>query len=245
MVTLRLRFGLDSMPDDTKDKRIAPKISRLAAPAAPDISAERKPLLSAFIFNFNLSLALSNKDRQFIFNVIRKAEDAFDEYCRAVNSLGEYVAARGLKLSPYFSAMRHFEHCVAHVYQAVCCYNALVEPWAGEKQFDRGDGSILERVHIIHTAIKHMDERFERGSLRDESSFALFATGGSKSVADHDAADIANVPMWLTNDGLECAKGMVTYVELAQEIRELCREAENLANITPGKKKATCNEPSG
>lgn len=246
MVTLRMKFGLDTIPDDTKDQQIAPKISRLTAPAAPDISAERKPLLNAFIFNFKLSLALSNKDRQFIFNVIRKAEDAFEEYCRAVDSLREYVAARGMKLSPYFSAVGQFEHCVAHVYLAVCCYNALVKPWAGEKQFDRGDGSILERIHIIHTVVKHMDERFERGRVRDESSFALFATGGSNPVPDHDAADIANVPMWLTNEGLECAKGMVTYIELAQEIRDLCREAENLAKIIPGEKKETMsNEPTG
>ena len=34
MVTLRIGYGLDAMPDDTKDKVIAPKISRLAAPAA-------------------------------------------------------------------------------------------------------------------------------------------------------------------------------------------------------------------
>jgi hypothetical protein len=241
MVTLRIRYGLDAMPDDTKDKVIAPKISRLAAPAAPDISAERKPLLNAFILNFKLSLALSNKNRQFLFNVIRKAEDAFDEYCRAVDSLREYVASRGQKLSHYFSAMRHFEHCVAHVYQAVCCWNALVETWGGEKQFDRGDGSILQRIHIIHTEIKHMDDRFEKGNRSEANSFALFATknDGTGSIGDEDAADITNVPMWLTDDGLECAKATLTYVELAQEIRELCWEAENLADITPGKKKAT------
>jgi hypothetical protein len=94
MAILRIHSGLDTMPDDTKDKVIAPKISRLRAPAAPDISAERKPLLDALILNFTLSLTLSNKNRQFTFNVIRKAQDAFEEYCRAVHSLNEYVAAR-------------------------------------------------------------------------------------------------------------------------------------------------------
>jgi hypothetical protein len=241
MVTLRIQYGLDAMPDDTKDKLIAPKISKLAAPAAPAISAERKPLLNAFISNFKLSLSLSNKNRQFLFNVIRKAEDAFDEYCRAVDSLGEYVAARGLKLSPYFSAMRHFEHCVAHVYQAVCCWNALVETWGGEKQFDSGDGSIMERIHIIHTEIKHMDERFEKANRSEANSFALFAArnDGTGSMGDKDAADVTNVPMWLTDDGLECAKARVTYAELAEEIRQWYREAEKLANITPEKRKAT------
>jgi hypothetical protein len=36
--------------------------------------------------------------------------------------------------------------------------NALSDTWDGQKQFDRGGGSILERVHIIHNEIKHMDE---------------------------------------------------------------------------------------
>src|SRR6266481_9075853 len=122
-----------------------------------------KPLLDAFILNFTLSLTLSNKNRQFTFNVIRKAQDAFDEYCRAVDSLKEYAAARpaeqdnllgkrtfvrGLALPPYFSAVRHFEHCVAHLYQAVRCLNALSRTLGGEKQFDHGDGSVLERIQI-------------------------------------------------------------------------------------------------
>jgi hypothetical protein len=241
MVTLRIRCGLDTMVDDAKDKFIAPKISRLAAPAVPDISAEWGHLLNAFILNFDLALVLSNKHRQLLFNVIRKADDAFEEYCRAASSLKDYVAARGVTLSHYFSAIRHFEHCLAHLYQAVCCMNALTDTWGGEKQFNRGDGSILERVHIIHTDIKHMDERFEKGAFGDANSFALFATksDGTKTIANDDAAGIANVPMWLTDDGLECAKAAITYRELAQEICELRQEAKNLARITPNVKKPT------
>jgi hypothetical protein len=232
MAILRIHGGLDAMPDDTKDKVIAPKISRLRSPAAQDISAERKPLLNAFILNLKLSLTLSNKNRQFMFNVIRKTQDAFEEYCRAVDSLKEYVSAGRLTLSPYFSAVRHFEHCVAHLYQAVRCSNALSRTWSGEKQFDHVDGSVLERIHIVHTEIKHMDERFEGGNLRGETSFALFArkSDGTKSIGVKEAVGIANVPMWLTNDGLECAKASVTYAELAEEIRQWYREAEKFAN---------------
>jgi hypothetical protein len=86
-----------------------------------------------------------------------------------------------------------------------------------------------------------MDERFENGSLADANSFSLLATksDGTNSVAVKDAADIENVPMWLTEDGLECSKASVTYAELAEEIRQWYREAEKLANITPEKNKAT------
>jgi hypothetical protein len=229
------------MVDDAKDKFIAPKISRLAVPAIPDISAEWEHLLNTFISNFDLALVLSNKQRQLVFNVIRKADDAFEEYCRAAGSLKDYVTGHGLTLSDYFSAIRHFEHCLAHVYQAVRCINALNVTWGGEKQFNCGDGSILERVVIIHNQIKHMDARFENGDFCDANSFALFATksDGTKTIGNEDAADIANVPMWLTDDGLECAKAAITYRELAQEIRELCQEAKNMARTTPNAEKPT------
>lgn len=241
MVTLRIRCGLDTMADDAKDKFIAPKISHLGAPAVPDISAEWGHLLNAFILNFDLALALSNKHRQLLFNVIRKADDAFEEYCRAASSLRDYVTPRGRALSHYFSAIRHFEHCLAHLDQAVRCMDTLTKTWGGEKQFNHDDGSILERVRIIHNRIKHMDERFEKGDFGNENSFVLFATksDGTKTIANDDVAGIANVPMWLTDDGLECAKAAITYRELAQEIRELCQEAKNLARITPNVKKPT------
>lgn len=234
MAILRLRGSLDTMPDETKDKIIAPKISSLVAPTAPDISKERRSVLNAFIWNFHLSLALSNKKRQLVFNIIRKAQDAFDEYCSAVGSLGDHVQAQGRSVSHYFSAMRHFEHCLAHLYQAVRCLNVLSKSGHGERQFDRGDNSILERIHKIHSAIKHMDSRFENGNLSDKSSFELFATKKDGTV--FSVGDITNVPMWLTNDGLECSAASVTYVEIAKEIRELYRDAEGLATIVPGEK---------
>jgi len=241
MAILRFRFGLDAMVDDTKDKLIAPKISKLRKPAPPDISAERKAWLNALILNFDLSMILSNKNRQFLFNIVRKTEDAFDEYCLGVDNLKDYISAPTISLPHYFSAVRHFEHCLAHLCQATRCMNALTANWQGEKQFAHRDGSVLERVVDIHNAIKHMDERFEKGNLSNEVSFVLFATKGdsTKSIADANVASTANLTMWLTDDGLECGKVLLTYAELAQEIREWCREADNLANIKPPIKKTS------
>jgi len=232
MAKLVIRFGLDTMVPDTKDKLIAPKISTLAAPKIPDISAERKQFVAAFVLNFDLSLSITNRHRQLLFNIIRKAEDALDEYCRAAESLNDYVKRRGLTLQPYFAALRSFEHCVAHLYHAVCCMNALSEIWHGQKQFDRDDGSILQRVYLVHTEIKHMDERFARGSVADETSFMLL----SRTRSEADTATTANVPIWLTDEGIECAKAHITYTELAQELSELCQEAGRLATLKPHQK---------
>jgi hypothetical protein len=82
MAKLVIRFGLDTMVPGTKDKLIAPRISTLVAPNIPHISGERKQFVAAFVLNFSLSLAMTNGHRQLLFNIVRKAEDAADEYCR-------------------------------------------------------------------------------------------------------------------------------------------------------------------
>jgi hypothetical protein len=85
-----------------------------------------------------------------------------------------------------------------------------------------------------------MDERFANGALGDETSFVLFAVKGegTKSHPPETATGIANIPMWLTDDGIECAKGRLSYAELAQELRELHHEAEKLATIRAEMKKS-------
>ena len=96
------------------------------------------------------------------------------------------------------------------------------------------DGSVLERVYLVHSEIKHMDERFTQGRAAHETSFKLL----SRTSSDADTAITANVPMWLTDDGIECAKANVTYAELAGEAgRELCQEAGRLATLEPNQKR--------
>jgi hypothetical protein len=239
MAKLIFQFGIDAIPDETRDKVIAPKLSKLARPRVVDISAERKHPLSVFILNMDLSLVARNKHRQLIFNIVRKAEDAFDEYCLATNSLRAHLTAPKSTVSHYFSAVRHFEHCLAHLYQAVCCLNSLTSSWGGPRQFDSGDGSILERIYIIHTEIKHMDNRFQNGKFANENTLKLFATS---RVATNISDRVGSLPMWLTDDGLECPEAAVSYQELAQEIRELCEEAERFARMTTERKGANTSK---
>jgi hypothetical protein len=233
MALLVIRSGLDRMVSDAKDKLIAPKISLLRKPSVPDISADRRQLLCTFISNDRLSLGVSNKHRQLLFNLARKAEDTLEEYCLGADNLRGYIAAPKISPHHYFSAVRHFEHCLAHLYQAVRCMNALSVPFGGEKQFDPGDGSILERVCLMHNEIKHMDARFESSTFANKTSFESFAikNNSGKSNSEADAASIANLPMWLTDAGLECGKASITFGELAQEIRELSQQVESLTTI--------------
>lgn len=228
MARLHIRIVLDAMPDNTKDALIAPKISQLVSPEIPEIAAD-KHLVGIFVLNPKLAIGISNKNRQLLFNLIRKADDATGEYMAAAEDLNAFLQGRKLALSPYFSSLRHWEHCVGHLYQAVRCMNSLNSGWGGEKQFERGDGSILERVQIVHNAIKHMDDRFENGNLADRNSFSLFASPDGTGRGNIPSTE--TIPMWLTNVGLECANAKVSYSEIAQEIQELRQEAYKMATI--------------
>lgn len=234
MATLKIKFGLDSFPAETKDRLIAPKISELTEPNIPDITASRIYPLNVFIMNFELSLAISNKNRQLIFNILRKGQDAFDEYCEGRENLFSYTRSDKKKVVSYFAAVRNFEHCLAHVYQTVRCMNSLANTWGGPRQFDHGDGSILERVNILHNEIKHMDVRFEQGNCPDEISFKTLAEKPGEANTKRIVAP--NIPVWLTDDALECGRTRVTYEELSQEILEILEDAGNLAGIQPKRK---------
>lgn len=230
METIRFVFGLDSMVPETKNFLIAPKISELNAPILPDISAARGYPLSAFVLNIDVSLILPNLKRQCCFNFIRNAEAAFEEYGEARAALLSFVENRGRSVEPYFHALRNFEHCLAHLYHATLSLNQL----STEKQFSAGDKSVLDRAAILHSHVKHMGEKYQQGSIRDEVSFHLVAkrSDGSGSIKFR-AEDAANVPMWLTNDRIECRQAALTYLELSAEIEAFYDEALKIANLHP------------
>jgi len=97
-----------------------------------------------------------------------------------------------------------------------------------------GDGSVLDRATVLHNHIKHMDGKFGEVSVRDEQSFKLFAvrSDGSENLS-YKQHDVANVGVWLLNEGLECREVRLTYTELAQELVAFSDEAERIANLTP------------
>jgi hypothetical protein len=86
-----------------------------------------------------------------------------------------------------------------------------------------------------------MEEQYSKVAIRDEISFNLFATrgDGSKSVA-FKIGDAANVPIWITNEGLECRKANLTYSDLAEEVMSTLREAVKIAVLEPPKAKSSC-----
>lgn len=234
MVEIVIKFPFSCMAPEFKNIVIAPKLSEFVAPQFVDISKHKKYILSTFITNSDLSLVLPNVLRQLIFNFIRTTEGAFDEYVAATKDLEKYLETKHLHVEFYFSALRHFEQTLAQLYEAVNCMNSIASRVGSERQFEKGDRSVLERVFTLHTHIKHANRKFESATVPDEMSFKLFVKkpDGSR-IVNCSEADAANISVWLTNIGLECGEVSLTFAELAPEILSFCREAETMATMTP------------
>ena len=119
--------GLDTWPGEAKDNFIAAKISKLTGCSAPDISNRKKILLNTFIMNHRLALALKNESRRLVFNFIRKAEIAFDEYCAVRGALLEYLARPHQSVTPYFESLGIWRIASRISIRQRCC---LMVSWA-------------------------------------------------------------------------------------------------------------------
>jgi hypothetical protein len=229
---VRLGSPYDGMYPETKDRMVAPKISELIGPNVPDISSEKKTPINDFVSNHRLFFSQSNITRQCCFNLMQNAEAAFDEYCAARTALLEYLPVKSTTVAAYFAALRHFEHCLAHLYQAVESMNAIRKACGEEPEFQKNDGSPLQRINKLNNHVKHIAEIYRRVSIGDTKTFELFATqtDGSTKIP-HDAKDSTNVPIWMTNVGLECREATLTYAELADEVLSTLNNAVTIANL--------------
>lgn len=234
MAVLIIKAGLDTWEPEAKNQFISPKISELTAPYPPDIAAQRKYLLNAFILNHTFALSLKNASRQLFFNFIRRTEAAFVEYCLAVESLRAYVQNPNKSVTPYFTALLHFEQCLAQLAQVI----DLAKTITAEKQFEKNDGSVAQRLWTLHTWSKHMDRKFAQGSHAEDGSFELLAKQqNAKDPAEvPDFAETATVALWITDSGLECKEASMSFAELAEIILQYYEQAEEIVTYNPKQK---------
>jgi len=135
------------------DTFCAPKLSQLTQCNAPDLSGLSEPWLRGFILNTILRFSVPEPTKAHMFNFLRRTEAVFSEYNNARINLIEYVTSDRNTVSPYFRALLHFETLIAQLYQAALFLKALAkEP----KFFEKGEGTVIERINIIYNASKHM-----------------------------------------------------------------------------------------
>ena len=174
-------------------------------PSPPDLSGLRTSWLNQFILVSSLMVNVKEPYRSYLVYFFRRIEASIEAYKQASLSLQEYGSTPRKVISSYFRALSHFETCLAFTYHAYL----ISEKLNGSPLSKAGDGSPYDRLRRLYNDTKHSDERIEDGD---------FSAAGS-------------LPVWLSETGLESAKGTsVTLEEFAEFLRELANLATKIVD---------------
>ena len=231
MVKLRVNVPIRALTAGVQEVLIAPKITRIDNPAIPDLSGSKRYPVNVFISNFLTAFGLPNFGRQMVFNYVRRAEDALDEYLMAREQLLRFVnSGADSPITPYLSALRHFEQCIAHLDHGFNYAFQLTGEWG----YQRGDGSRMSRIDHLHNWIKHTDGRMGNVETRHQATLETMSYQklDHEQPQEHLIARTSNVPVWLTSDGLESRDTQIAYHELADEIEEYMEDACKIARMS-------------
>jgi len=198
-----------SWTDHGLDRAFAPYLSRLFECGAHplEFDAQLRPSwLNKYIITTQFSWPLPDPIRQIGFGVIRRADQAAEEYEAGRVELEAYVRTEPrTRMYRYSRALGHFETCLAATYQGWL----LLRAFQPERPpiFEKGDGSDVERLNALYNASKHSDKRLVAGEGADESTLLL----------------------WFTNSGLASKKVELEFGELRGLVDQLCRIANKIA----------------
>lgn len=187
------------------DNFVAHKLSLLTECGAPELATELSGL-NTFILNNMLNFTLDNKSRAHAFNFIRKIEGAFSVYGEARLALQKYVDSPRNTISPYFTSLLYFEICITQSYQAYELFRSFT---GSDKFFKQGDGCEMDRLLELYNVSRHMNNRI------DALEFPYDATSS----------------IWITNQGLECPKARLSFVEFSGVLKLMGQAANNVSNI--------------
>jgi hypothetical protein len=136
--------------------------------------------------------------------IIRAVDGALEDYVDARAALLEFVVTRAPRL--YFRSLRRFEGVLGQLWPALDLTQKRLRQPGDPRHFETGDGSVFERMHIIHTAGKH------HPPLAPDSRFPA---------------------VWLENDGIHSAGASLGFDELADLLSDVGELAERIATHRP------------
>jgi hypothetical protein len=181
-----------------RDTFFGHKLSELTACGAEELP-ELGSYLTAFVLSGIFQVRYDQQTRSHAFNFIRRIQQASYEYGQGRIFLAGYLEKPNEAISSYYSALSHFEQCVALVVQSA----KFRERSGSEKLFKQGTNSDLVRLERIYNASKHMDGQIAKGRLPTNAVTAV----------------------WITNVGLESRDAKNTF----KEIRDLVIDGHEIA----------------
>ncbi len=140
----------------------------------------------------------------YAYNFLRRVQYAFSEHHLARESTLRFLSAGGQSPRPYVDALFHWECFLGQAWHA---YALLITAWEG-KAFDKGDGSVEQRLNALYNQMKHVDSRIDNNQMIPG----------------------ATVPVWLTNTGLQSVDAALSYAETGEVLKDLAKYANALMN---------------
>jgi hypothetical protein len=162
------------------DTHIAPGVSSFTQAEIPDMSTwdkESPHYVTNFFLNSAFTATFAPPMNAYAYNLLRRVQYAFSEHHLARESTLRFLSTGGQSPRPYVDALFHWENFLGQAWHA---YALLITAWEG-KAFDKGDGSVEQRLNALYNQMKHVESRIDNNQMIPG----------------------ATVPVWLTNMGLQ------------------------------------------
>jgi hypothetical protein len=191
------------------DRYIAPGVSDFTTADIPEMSAH-DPQSSYWVANHFLnSIARAGYNLPLgahVQHYLRRSEAAFAEHARAREATLSFLEAGGQSPTLYSEALLHWEFFLGQSWHAYVLLRQMLRLLSEDPSpniFERNDGSVEQRLNLLYNAMKHVESRIDAGQLPEN----------------------ATSPVWLSNRGLECTDGHLTYHETAEVLRFVAKWA--------------------
>jgi hypothetical protein len=184
---------------------IAPGVSDFKSADIPDaaqFSKESTHWVGNFFLNCTFRGAFQPPMHAYAYNYLRRTQQAFAEHQIARERTMAFLQASRHSPTLYVDALYHWECFLGQAWHA---FAMLVKAWDG-KAFEKGDGSVEQRLNALYNQMKHVESRIENGQIPPESP----------------------VPVWLENEGIRSIDTHLSFKETADVLRELAKYADAL-----------------
>ena len=172
----------------------------------PDMSTifdQQKYWLANYVLSTSFRARYNDNASRLSFNLMRRCEQAFLEYEYARTETISFLCGSRQSLPKYSMAMYHWEMFLGQTWHCLKLLQFFLET---EKVFNQGDNTSKERLNILYNRLKHTESAIERGQMPTNS---------------------LTFSAWLTNDGIYCEDGGITFIECT----DLLCHIGNYANI--------------
>jgi hypothetical protein len=196
---------------DLLDKFVAPGISSFTTASIPDLTPEfpeAKYWLANHFLNNALTAAFRDRARQVVLGYLRRVHYAFEAYHSAREATLRYLDGNqpdNPRVQRYYDAVAIWEGFALQAGMAIDLFKWLN---GGTGAFSKNDGSSTCRLYTIANHVKHMASCVDSGQCSPNE----------------------NVPLWLSNGGLQSFGAAVSFDEVAEELRGLAAWADKLQN---------------